>query len=85
MTHTPGPWYCNLHDWANVYANGGALVAIAKHDGHITENQTLIAAAPELLEALKLLAIAKYKGPAHLTEALWEQAYAAIAKAEGKQ
>ena len=90
-THTPGPWI-----WADGYAglNSPALGPVldyAPYEGmwvtHYTErgkaDARLIAAAPELLEALQRLlhnhaANTLFSGNGH-----WEQARAAIAKAQG--
>jgi len=91
--HTPGPW--DVHgDHATLVGprNGKQMLAEAKHGHIVTEcaltigeaqaNARLIAAAPELLEALK----AMLNGGID-TGLTWEetcnQAAAAIAKAEG--
>lgn len=89
MSHTPGPWY-----W-----RGGKSVEVrTEHDGGIgfhlatircgdsdtdKANAALIAAAPELLEALKgLLEFVAEKAP--LADPRVDAAEAKIAKAEGK-
>jgi hypothetical protein len=80
MTHTPGPWFANRHQ----VETKDRIVAskLNQHDAN------LIAAAPDMLEALKeiangkpwqdrfrvFVAIARYQ----------KTARAAIAKAEGK-
>ena len=61
--HTPGPWKLKLGKGVeyDYIINGGAhLVACFAHYKHFTKKETkanarLIAAAPDLLEALKLL------------------------------
>ena len=68
--HTKGPWNLVRHSWdaSSVYASNGSRVAICRIDEEdVTEetqdacvavneaNASLIAAAPELLEALKML------------------------------
>jgi len=88
VKHTPGPWIVD-EDMSNDVMAGGELLATAypmKRDdlpGSWKANAALIAAAPELLEALKaLLDVAPLAetvscGQIHL------QAKAAIRKAEG--
>jgi hypothetical protein len=60
-THTPGPWHIGVrtaHSKRDIYGEQGELVALA--DAVFTDlataqvNARLIAAAPELLEALKI-------------------------------
>ena len=58
MSHTPGPWKYSYEaidpEWAIVTAQGGLVVA------NVNDNQTanarLIAAAPDMLAALKWIA-----------------------------
>lgn len=56
VTHTPGPWYTQgtagheKHGQSVVYADTGTDIAIV-YDG--VRNANLIAAAPEMLEALE--------------------------------
>lgn len=98
--HTPGPWrLMNSHKagFLNVYTthDTGELEATdficeigpgARNEGEINANARLIAAAPELLEACKVLADlctdAKCVQSVKWTSAR-DQARAAIQKAEG--
>lgn len=86
--HTPGPW--ELHkqstllmvgdcDWSLHTEEAGAFLLFCHHpDAPAKANAHLIAAAPELLAALKeVVAISDRKHDA------WDMARAAIAKAEG--
>ena len=86
-THTPGPWNCNRSS-----ASGYDIVCaenlpvdvcvISRRDkttGEIDANARLIAAAPELLTALKFV-LSAHGGQ---LEAAFAQARDAIAKAEG--
>jgi len=82
--HTPGPWTF-VHEGG---IDGGYFID-AKEDvvvlprGRLTEaDARLIAAAPDLLAALKLL-VAFGEGSFAQAVGAWEQARAAIAKAEG--
>ena len=89
MGHTPGPWSIEYEDAdGELYEDG---VRVDSHDGPVAFNvidcsAPLIAAAPELLAALKRLL------PLWEESIGWEEDYmdmadgarAAIAKAEGK-
>lgn len=84
MPHTPGPWRYLRHD--NIIVTGDALSRIADFQPrslHVSEaerdaNGFLIAAAPELLDALKrVVAVTDRKTNE------FDAAHAAIAKAEG--
>jgi len=77
--HTPGPWFVEAQ---NVHSGGRV---ICRTDWNIRDqvddaNARLIAAAPELLEALEALMAHE---PDH-SDTLWENALAAIAKAKGQ-
>lgn len=82
-THTPGPWRLEL-------ANSGARIAADK-DTHICAalagnraNARLIAAAPEMLAALKeVVRFVDSVGSEHINRVPFAAARAAIAKAEG--
>lgn len=88
--HTPGPWYidedCKV--WGNSQCVDGSdcgmcqipvATSLAEDDGQEEANARLIAAAPELLFALKaIIALSDRKHDA------WDAAKGAIAKAEGK-
>jgi hypothetical protein len=77
MSHTPGPWRFDK-DNLNVYSNGLVAQTFGHlHNGEKAANAHLIAAAPELLEALE-----RARGQwIHSVNA--EQCLAAIAKAKG--
>lgn len=79
--YTPGPWKA---EGPRVYADrkGGSLIAtMAWFPGEEAANARLIAAAPELLEALRVLVENGGIGP----ESMFDDARAAIAKATGGQ
>jgi hypothetical protein len=90
--HTPGPW---AHDgegivWAVDQQAFGGWIADCRN-GAMDQNARLIAAAPELLDALKALCTADFKdkeGGTHgyaigsRRDRLWEAARELIAKAE---
>lgn len=85
--HTPGPWLCSgktvyaLND--DGYNRFSALVQDAHtHQDELEANAHLIAAAPELLEAL--LAIVGDKGVQRVNSDLLNQALTAISKAKGE-
>lgn len=82
--HTPGPWKYTIsakHNRPQISGKDGHQICLLWRDGEMEANARLIAAAPELLEALKNLAnqtvINEYNG--HCFTA----ARKAIAKAEG--
>jgi len=88
--HTPGPWQVGIEDEGYFIANGELLPDIAKCIKSKAD-AALIAAAPELLEALKAL-FADYKTLADSGDAgFWslenrsvgKQVLALIAKATG--
>jgi len=89
--HTPGPWRWVQH--ANhVFSIVDSNNEIVGCDIYaITEpNRSLIAAAPEMLEALKALRSQCWGGcsctdPSDEENAAWDLAFAAIAKAETRQ
>ena len=90
--HTTGEWSLGDYEWI-MFPGGGtrfleikrdfdtlALVVADEDDQECAPNAHLIAAAPELLEALEeLVAAPDKKRPAEV----WEAARAAIAKARG--
>ena len=88
--HTPGPWNNDTHPW-DVLADGKRTTPIAtvhvEVDGgnEARANARLIAAAPELLEALKSL-VGRFEGcTSHCGSPelnAFRNANAAIAKAE---
>ena len=84
-THTPGPWESKQESAyvpAQVWADGRQLAEVYGEDRATrAANARLIAAAPELLEALEALLIGHEEGA---TPSEWfEQARAAIRKAKG--
>ena len=87
--HTPGPWSYHNTPTPFIYVNAGGLpicqiytsTAHGQSMGEQFANARLIAAAPELLEALQFVMTASGE---QLSTAL-EQAQAAIAKATGEQ
>src|SRR3990167_403230 len=98
--HTPGPWQ---NSDGTIYAQGGAHVATVhpsamrvtiEREAHDRANAALIAAAPELLEALEALlegaGFENGEAPPILRElsapiTRWRAAYAAVAKARGEE
>jgi len=100
IAHTPGPWSWDRSeyaDWGWIRDTNGHLVAcctlpvdceVLKHRRNNTDptaaNARLIAAAPELLEALLTLLTTSDNGYGVPTDHAWEMAEAAIAKATGK-
>lgn len=88
--HTPGPWKADFTHIGHVKAENGAVIAKCSKLTSLVNleaNTRLIAAAPELLEALKaMLALVKdhpdFQGRQHI--GLGIQVTNAIAKAEGR-
>lgn len=95
MSHTPGPWAWKIEGFAGykLIAKDGTHVADdgsadGEYGGWMNDpnepNARLIAAAPELLEALeKIVAIEHYRHGYH--PAWTDQARAVIAKARGEK
>lgn len=85
--HTPGPWSVHQEsiepDWHIVTTVGGAIVANVSDRGEWGANAHLIAAAPDLLEALKNM-LSKCGCGTALGCKVCDAARAAIAKAEGR-
>lgn len=91
--HTPGPWIADLETWAGIVNAPAGTIAgpVGGSKGatldELHANARLIAAAPELLEALDgLMAKLSAKSPAlqyHDCKEAYEQARTAIAKATG--
>lgn len=89
--HTPGPWRsCERGDYSDYHGASVVIVspvadmrvAVVHHHGtsEADANASLIAAAPELLAALK--EVVRISNRNH---AAWDKARAAIAKAEGRE
>jgi len=91
VSATPGPWYIEEHnpgEFDITSGEGGKIIAMADCEGKEAKaNAHLIAAAPELLEALKLVRD-KYQEHFENMPVAWQSVdniiEAAIAKAEGK-
>jgi len=83
--HTPGPWtvgYLRIEGRADIYADSEPTSIASVREA----NAALVAAAPELLEALKVV-LPYAKSLPYFSKpcaAAVEQAEAAIAKAEGE-
>lgn len=88
IKHTPGPWAVNplMRDQICT-ADGAKEIAKASRDGNpyeVMATTQLIAAAPELLEALKELAAEEWRDDDDpILDHARTKARAAIAKAEG--
>jgi hypothetical protein len=94
--HTPGPWAWSDDDFDDSLKGPGGQDVLsagvtATDDPYVRVglvDANLIAAAPELLDALKACA-AQMEDTVYMDESdpfldAWKQAHAAIAKAEGK-
>ena len=88
--HTPGPWYVDPRKRLRVYAAADNTVATTGCTDGLREdweaNACLIAAAPEMYEALKS-ALEFHEAPGHgvwLAPHQWKLIRDAVAKAEGK-
>ena len=80
-THTPGPW--TVHYEPNARDEPGATFVLLEANDRFDTNEAnarLIAAAPELLAALKAIDAS----PACPSKKKREQVRAAVAKAEGR-
>jgi hypothetical protein len=99
--HTPGPWSCKILRWKSyhevpeisIYNADGQEFIRQSYDTYsdqatLSESDAyLIAAAPEMLEALEVLCNFKRDCPCELSNeelAAWDKARAAIAKAKGE-
>ena len=92
--HTPGPWryYTESQpDGCPIVGSGGPMVAMLAHSvnhpdqsDEANANAYLIAAAPELLEALECLLAAVEQHDTPLTDPERIAARSAIAKAKGE-
>lgn len=86
--HTPGPWHrFAVYDHTEILNQAGHLVAVVGSTATKADrspNARLIAAAPDLLEALQLIVQWDACGLAQ-TDDLMVKARAAIEKAAGKQ
>ncbi|EHJ3833300.1 TPA: hypothetical protein ACWV6L_000688 [Salmonella enterica subsp. enterica serovar Muenchen] len=99
MNYTPGPWqWCTSNSFLRLSSqatgkDGGVIDSYVMRDGHPSlrvskEDMDLIAAAPDLLEALQLAEKAMAKGR-NVTYPEWygviNKARAAISKALGEE
>ena len=88
--HTPGRWMISAerYRYIHVYAHGGGIAHLDTVDGEGMANANLIAAAPDLLEALEeLLSMCQRQEDFHDDDdgCMFERASAAIAKARGEK
>ena len=93
MAHTPGPWGIVFHgDVARIRLNGSTVYQVSDVTDpefpsgtprYNLDDLRLMAAAPELLAALKQLADAQICRDGGKDCAVCEAAFAAIAQAEG--
>lgn len=88
--HTPGRWEIGPHQriisggWSIRIADGSAIAyVLGEKNPELQANARLIAAAPELLEALKQIVDAADGGGWNQLDASFLKARAAIAKATG--
>ena len=80
--HTPGPWIINGN---KIDGNGYHLASVNSHS--TTEgraNAQLIAAAPELIEALELCRSHMYEHASNTQDGAFDKLCSAIAKATGE-
>lgn len=94
MTHTPGPWHSaqgytkgakKRLPYVSVWAGNDCIQVHGGNPITKVDNARLIAAAPELLEALKdALETIKYYDENYDTRCSYVDGLAIIAKAEGK-
>ena len=89
--HTPGPWVVRESSCGSV-GTASMLIAMAygddpdcKADDRMAANARLIAAAPELLGALKAICDEQDANEGYATPATYDAARAVIAKAEAQQ
>ena len=95
MKHTPGPWEVHSNigkkgELGIVAESAPCVIAHGMSEKHWPEiaqaNAALIAAAPEMLEALKTLAdyVFREESKQNICSSAWMDARKAIAKAEGR-
>lgn len=81
--YTPGPWKASLpkgsSGWWDVGNGEDSIATLYGPDEAIAANARLIAAAPEMLEALENIE----NDDAHMPAAIWDLIQKAIAKAKG--
>ena len=82
MTHTPGPWAVNSPCSDEVVADLGGADLIVARSIRTAANAALIAAAPDLLEALRgIVCLSIWRGASDFDRRRVDDARAAIAKA----
>jgi len=91
---SPAPWRINgvdYHDYGLIDAEGGEIMLLKAECERDDHNATLIAAAPDLLEALQNMIgafdnpIARRKLPSDFNSEAIQSARAAISKALGEE
>lgn len=91
--HTPGPWHRNIKPathyttvWSGRNTHVARVVPEGLTEAEVEANINLIAAAPDLLDALERLLAERADSDAHgrPSHYAWEQAEAAIVKATGQ-
>lgn len=91
--HTPGPWFAQYRQYTMAIGGGGDdlggahLVALLHHDSNPNSraDARLIAAAPELLNALKRFAHAMEQKSYPELQGIASDAFQAISKVEGRE
>jgi hypothetical protein len=78
---TPGPWTVGIADWSE---DGNARYEITSQKHICAPDARLIAAAPELLKALKSLCEHAEDGDVPCWIGAWDVARAVVAKATGQ-
>lgn len=86
--HTPGPWVAkysvHFKRFQIVDVMGEVCASVSIYGANPDANARLVAAAPELFEALQLLLDARDEGDVASWSSVWDAAEAAIAKARGE-
>ena len=87
MKHTPGPWEARGYSIFEPHKTAMTIAVATQHEPNVKANARLIAAAPELLEALQAFVewaecVKEFAGAAPI--ATLADARAAIAKATGE-
>ena len=89
--HTPAPWIVEeaYREGFSITAEDNYVVICTDDEGRygsilFKEDANLIAAAPELLEALEALLNEPTNSPDYLPTRLWDRAREAVAKAKGE-
>jgi hypothetical protein len=84
-THTPGPWRTGRKVFRTIYCEEhgteGRLIGVMDR----REDATLVAAAPEMLAALRDMVSAALTDAPGVPDNVLERAVVALAKAEGRE